>query len=298
MKTAGLLACSAALAVVAGAGAAIVLRTAAPAPDTGRADDLARLTASLDALTRQQNELRSTLDGLSLQNSATSHSAVSVADIDAAVARYMDGRAVAAAASKPAEVKPDAAATAAALDPQDALEKLLDPNASRADREALWKKIRDAGLLDKVVGLMEQYAAAHPNDPDAQVALGGAYLQKIFEVGNGPEAGVWATKADKAYDAALALNPQHWDARFAKAVSLSFWPPMFGKQAEAIQNFQTLIGQQEAGASKPGYAQTYLWLGNLYLQQGKNDLAKQTYQGGLKYFPQDEALLKQMGLVQ
>jgi tetratricopeptide (TPR) repeat protein len=296
MKTAGLLACSAALAVVAGAGAAVMLRPAAPAPDPGRAEDLARVTASLDALTRQQNELRSTLDGLSLQSSAASHGTVSVADIDAAVARYMDGRAVAAAASKPAEVKPDAA-TAAALDPQDMLEKILDPNATHADREALWKKIRDAGLLDKVVGLMEQYAAAHPNDPDAQVALGGAYLQKIFEVGNGPEAGVWATKADKTFDAALALNPQHWDARFAKAVSLSFWPPMFGKQAEAIQNFQTLIGQQESGASKPGYAQTYLWLGNLYLQQGKNDLAKQTYQSGLKQFPADEALLKQMGMV-
>jgi tetratricopeptide (TPR) repeat protein len=296
MKTAAVLACSAALAVVAGAGAAALLRPAAPAADPGRSEDLARLAASVDALTRQQNELRSSLDGLSLQSSAASHSAVSVADIDAAVARYMDGRAVAAA--KPAEVKPDAAPAAAAMDPQDALEKLLDPNLAYADREALWKKIRDAGLLDKVIGLMEQYAAAHPNDPDAQVHLGGAYLQKIFQVGNGPEAGVWATKADKAFDAALALNPQHWDARFAKAVSLSFWPPMFGKQAEAIQNFQTLIGQQEAGPSKPSYSQTYLWLGNLYLQQGKNDLAKQTYQSGLKYFPQDEALLKQMGMVQ
>jgi tetratricopeptide (TPR) repeat protein len=297
MKTAGLLACSAALAVVAGAGAAALLRPSAPAVEAGRSDELARLSAALESLAGQQRELRAALDQAALQSGAgASRDAVSVADLDAAIARYLDGRELAAAKTRVAEAKPLASA-AGALDPDAMLEQLLDPSLSHAEREALWKKIRDAGLTDKLVSMMEDFAKARPNDPDAQVALGGAYLQKIFEVGNGPEAGVWATKADKSFDAALALNPQHWDARFAKAISLSFWPPMFGKQAEAINNFETLIKQQESGSSKPGYAQTYLWLGNLYLQQGKTDLAKQTYQGGLKQFPQDEALLKQLGLV-
>src|SRR5689334_4915427 len=126
MKTAGLLACSAALAVVAGAGAAALLRPAAPAADPARSEDLARVSAALDSLATQQRDLRASLDQLALQSGGGgAHGAVSVADLDAAVARYLDGRDVAAAAAhKPAEVAPapDVAA-AEALDPDELLEK-------------------------------------------------------------------------------------------------------------------------------------------------------------------------------
>src|SRR4030095_4281872 len=137
----------------------------------------------------------------------------------------------------------DGAVADAKMNADDAFQKLLDPNLKGDAREALWKQIRDAGLTDEVIARMEPLAAAHPNDAGIQVALGEAYLQKIFEVGNGPEAGEWATKADKYFEAAPEITPQQGDARFAKAISLSFWPPMFGKQAEAIQNFETLVAQ-------------------------------------------------------
>ncbi len=288
---------AAVVALLAGGGAALLVRgeaavqAAAPA-----ASDVARLAAAVDALAAQQRDLRAAMDALALQV-GTSQAAVSAFDVDAAVARWLETRAPApVAASTPAALAAEAPADA--LDLDDTFEQLLDPDLAWEDREALWKKVRAAGLTDELVALVEAFAAARPNDPDAQVLLGASYLEKIYEVGNGPEAGEWATKADKSFDAALALNDQHWDARFTKAVSLSFWPPMFGKQAEAINHFGTLIAQQEAGPQKPSYAQTYLWLGNLYLQQGKSDLAKQTYGNGLKYFPQDEDLLKQLGLVQ
>ena len=101
--------------------------------------------------------------------------------------------------------------------------------------------------------------------------------------------------ADKAFDTALDLDPEHWDARFTKAVSLSFWPPITGKQPEAVSNFQTLIAQQEkSGVTQPHYAQSYLLLGNLYLQQGKTDLAMQTYQQGLGLFPDHGDLKSQL----
>src|SRR5262245_55929870 len=108
MKTAGLLACSAALAVVAGAGAAALLRPASSAADPARSDELARLSAALESMESQQRELRSTLDQLALQSGGGgARGAVSVADLDAAVARYLNGQAVAAAgASGPAEVAP------------------------------------------------------------------------------------------------------------------------------------------------------------------------------------------------
>jgi tetratricopeptide (TPR) repeat protein len=271
-------------------------RSESAAAGDDSAAELARLADGLAAVQAQQRDLRAALDAVALQ-AGGSAPAVSAADIDAAVARWLEGRDL--AGLVPPAAQPAAVAAAdGELDLDATFESLLDPDLSWEDREALWKQVREAGLTDEMLARVEAFAAARPHDPDAQVFLGSSYLQKIYEVGNGPEAGAWAMKADGAFDAALALDDHHWDARFSKAVSLSFWPPMFGKQAEAINHFGTLIAQQEAGPPKPGHAQTYMWLGNLYLQQGKNDLAKQTYEQGLAKFPQDPGLLKQLGLVQ
>ena len=300
MKMLPVLLASAAVALLAGGGAALALRGSSSEAPVAH-DDIARLSAAVDALRGQQADLRAALDAMALQvGTSGGRTAVSGADVDAAVARWMDEREARLAAEDSAKAKlaADGAVADAKPDADDFFEKLLNPDLKGDARESLWKQIRDAGLTDEMIARMEALASAHPNDAGIQVALGEAYLQKIFEVGNGPEAGVWATKADKSFDAALAINPQQWDARFAKAISLSFWPPMFGKQAEAIQNFETLIAQQESQPSKPEFAQTYLWLGNLYLQQGKTDQAKEVYGKGLVAFPNDPELLKQLGLVQ
>jgi tetratricopeptide (TPR) repeat protein len=293
MKTLPLLLLTIVLAALAGAGGSLLLRPDAAAHATGDPAGLSQLAASVDQLAARQGDLQAALDALSLRvGTQSDRSAVSVADVEAAVARLLDERQLAAA---PAEAP---AAPVEAFDAAAALARLSDPELDGDEREAIWEELRQAGQLDAVIALLEARAAANPQDADAQVALGEGYLQKIFEVGDGPAAGLWATKADKSFDAALALDAQHWDARFAKAISLSFWPPVFGKQAEAINHFKTLVAQQEAGPSKPGHAQTYLWLGNLYMQQGKGDLAKQAYQDGLDHFPGDAELLKQLGLVQ
>ena len=281
-----------ALSLAGGAAASGLVRHGAPPAGSAAEADVARVAAAIEDLQREQRVLRETVDRLALAAPPV-QARVSQDEIEAAVARVLDerrdGEALAAAAP--------AAATAAAddeLDVEQAMASLLDPELDQLEREQLWQKIREAGLLDDVVALFEARAKANPNDPKLQVDLAKAYLQKIFEVGNGPLAGVWATKADNTFDAALALDDHNWDARFSKAVSLSFWPPIFGKQAEAISQFETLLGQQQAGALQPQYAQTYLWLGNLYQQSGQLDLAKQTWAAGLQYFPSDSDLAEKL----
>ncbi len=178
------------------------------------------------------------------------------------------------------------------------MQELLDPSLTREEKMAKWKAINAAGALDEVVAMFEEFAKEHPGSAGAQVDLGGAYLQKVFKAGNGPEAGVWATKADKAFDAALGIDDHSWDARFSKAVSLSFWPPVFGKQTEAIKNFEVLAEQQAQQPSDPKYAQTWLLLGNLYQQLGKSDQALATWQKGLAAFPENASLLQQIANAQ
>lgn len=164
------------------------------------------------------------------------------------------------------------------------MEQLLNAD-GEYDTAALWKQAQDAGLTDDLVAAFEARAAADPDNPDAHVELGGAYIQKIQEVGNGPLAGLWATKADEAFDQALALDEGHWGARMSKAVSLSFWPPIFGKQAEAVSQFEVLIEKQKDMPLEPGHESPYVLLGNLHWQRGDTEAAMAVWNEGLGLFP-------------
>jgi cytochrome c-type biogenesis protein CcmH/NrfG len=79
-----------------------------------------------------------------------------------------------------------------------------------------------------------------------------------------------------------------------KAVALSFWPPVFGKQTEAIKHFETLVAQQERQTARDGFADTYVMLGNMYQQMGKLDQAVSTWKRGLKLFPDNSDLTQQI----
>ncbi|MBM3977488.1 MAG: hypothetical protein FJ299_10920 [Planctomycetes bacterium] len=219
---------------------------------------------------------------------------VSADAIAAAVERYLQDRSAGDGqlASTGAPIEAQAAVAKVGLDLASALKSLLDPAHSETDRDELWQKIREAGKLDEAVAWFEQRAAQSPNDPDLQVELGTAYVQKILEAGSGPLAGKWAMKADGAWDRALELDDHHWEARFRKAIGLSFWPPIFGKQGQAISHFETLVAQQEQGGLQPHFVETYKMLGNMYVQAGKAEQATAMWKKGLALFPNDPDLLE------
>jgi len=214
--------------------------------------------------------------------------------IERAVARWMEhngtrGEGAAPAPTAAVEVSPEKRLA-------DAYAALENPDLTDAERQKIWAELGQAGLVDKLLAKYEERAKLAPNDPDAQVDLGSAYLQRLFQATPGPEQGFWAGKADKAFDAALALDSNHWDARFSKAVSLSFWPPIFGKQKEAVTQFETLLTQQsQSSANDPRFAQTHLLLGNLYQQSGNAAKASETWAAGLALYPDNAALREKVG---
>jgi tetratricopeptide (TPR) repeat protein len=265
------------------------------------AGESALFAQSLSEVSARQTAIEQSLDALrsELANRARAETRTSASDIDAAVERALERRAghAGAAAGASADAAPETAA-AKKFDARAALASLNDPTLSQEKRQAIWKEISDAGALDEVLAMLEQRASDDPRNAAAQIDLGRGYLQKVFKAGGGPEAGVWANKADKAFDSALAIDDHNWDARFQKAVSLSFWPPMLGKQNEAIQNFETLIAQQSGQNSSPQFAQSYLFLGNMYTQVGDKDKALATWQAGLALFPGNAQIQKQIALAQ
>ena len=267
---------------------------AAPQRSGGEDQALADLTRELRALRQDQASLKSELDALAARP-ATASPRVALGDIDEAVRSYFAAQAEAASQDGAAEEEAETLGTMA-LDA--ILATLNDPDLDWLEREELWQRVREEGRLDEVLAEFERRAEHDPNNPDSQVQLGYAYIQKIQEVGASALAGKWADLADKQFDKALALDENHWTARYMKAISLSHWPAFTGKSAEAVAQLETLVEIQSTGPLESHHEQTYLSLGNLYLGQGKDDLALDAWKKGLSLFPTSSALAAQIAALE
>lgn len=155
----------------------------------------------------------------------------------------------------------------------------------------IYKRLFAAGKMDELIAQFEQFATANPKDPQAQMDLGNAYLAYL-QLDNSK----WplSMKADEAFDRVLAIDENHWGARFTKAMSYTFWPDFLGKKKEAIAHFERLVTQQSQMPARPEFAQTYLYLGNLQEQRGEAEKARQTWQRGLQLHPDNAELKKKL----
>lgn len=292
MKTAPLLLAVAVLAVAASFVTHLMMRPGA-APDAASASDtaLSRIEEQLAGLQRDNLALHKEIAELRSAPAARGESFTREPALDDLVARAVERWMQENAAASAAVPASSAAAVAAEFSVDAALSRLLSPPVSGEDREALWQEALDSGQLEALITALEARAAADPRNTSLQFELGYAYLQPIISgQAAGPQSASWAMKADAAFDKTLALDAAHWDARFNKAVSYSFWPPIMGKQQAAISNFETLVQQQAGMSPRPEFADTYLFLGNLYEQTGQADKAREIWSRGFGLFPNHSEL--------
>jgi hypothetical protein len=167
---------------------------------------------------------------------------------------------------------------------------LTSPQTSFAVKLVAWQQLKDAGKLDQAISQLEQSANAQPNLPEFPATLGQAYLQKAGSIKDVREQGILGMKADQSFDAALALDPSSWEARFWKATAMSYWPEQLGKGTEVVEHCLELVRLQESQPTQPQFAQTYLLLGEQYQRMGHTDYARQTWQRGLTFFPENPQL--------
>ena len=167
------------------------------------------------------------------------------------------------------------------------VDTLVSAQASHDQKQDAWKYLGAAGKLDQAITELEKRISMDPSNAVSAAVLGHAYLHKCGEIKDVREQGILAMQADKLFDTSLGLDSSNWEARFMKAVAMSYWPPMLNKGDEVIQHFQTLIDQQEAQAPQPHFAATYAWLGDQYQKAGRTDDAKAVWERGSTLFPSD-----------
>jgi len=181
---------------------------------------------------------------------------------------------------------------------QQLMQTLLSPQASFDQKQGVWQQLKDSGKMDLAISDLEQRAASNPNSAEYPAALGQAYLQKAGMLKDIREQGILGMKADQSFDVALNLDPANWDAGFWKAAALSYWPPQLGKGQEVVERFADLIKLQEAQPPQPQFAQTYVLLGEQYQKQGYPDYARQIWQRGAEFFPNNSQLQAKLSQAQ
>ena len=174
------------------------------------------------------------------------------------------------------------------------LDTLVNPQATFEQRQSAWKQLREAGKLDQTITELEQRATTNTTVAAYPAALGQAYLFKAGTIQDVREQGILGLKADQAFEDALKVDANNWDARFWKANAMSYWPSQMNKGREVAEQFVELIKQQEAQAPQPHFAQTYAVLGDIYKKWGYADYSKQVWQRGAGLFPQDTPLKEKL----
>lgn len=279
----------AAVALAAGTSFAVVqLQSPATPPAAPTAD------AEAIALRRELHELQQQVADLRARPASGDASApvrvpvaeISDAQIEQALARYLAAR---------GDALPTAATAGKADAPAVDVAKALVELRGQSDfwgHSDFYKKLFAAGKMDELITGLEQYAEQNPKDAQAQMDLGNAYLAYL-----NMDNSKWALsqKADGQFDRVLAIDENHWTARFTKAVSYTFWPDFLGKKKEAIAHFERLVEQQATMPARAELAQTYVFLGNLLEQRGEAERARQTWERGLRQHPDNAELRQKLG---
>ncbi len=191
-------------------------------------------------------------------------------------------------AAKPA-VKP-----APADDLSDIVGKKFDHTLS--DR-FFYRLTRSPDRIDSLIGKIRQEIKKDPTNADLWCAFATAYGARTATMTPGPEQGpVWEL-AVQAYDEAIRLDKNHWEARYGKAFGTSMAPEFVGLRPEAIRQFEELVDVQERQAPTEEHVLVYTRLGTLFKNAGNVKRAREVWEQGLRRFPSNKQLVESLDLI-
>jgi hypothetical protein len=181
--------------------------------------------------------------------------------------------------------------------PEQTVDLLVSPRTPYAQRQAAWQHLKDPEQLDRAIADLEGHVKNDPQVADYSAVLGTAYLKKAGLSKDMRDQAMLGMKADQTFDTALAADPANWEARYMKAVGMSYWPSTMNKGHEVLERFTSLIQDQEQQAPQPQFPQTYVRLGEEYRKSGQLESAQQVWQRGAAQFPDDAELKRKLASI-
>ena len=170
------------------------------------------------------------------------------------------------------------------------LRSTLDGTATAEEQERFWQATRTTGLVDDTITNLESYMEAHPQDNEARMELGDAYVAKLLTVPGGPERGIWGMKAEKQWQDVVKQDPDHWDAQYTLAFNYSMYPDFLNKIDDAIAGFERALEIQGRTQPKPQHAKTYVQLARMHNKKGNTEKAREVLELGRMRHPQDKQI--------
>ncbi len=171
------------------------------------------------------------------------------------------------------------------------LSDLVNSGAATTEEQArFWQLARETKVLEHLMSDLEAVVEENPSDVDSRMELADVYVAKLLTVPNGPERGVWSTKAEKQWRAVVERDETHWEANNALGVNFSYWPPFMNKTQEAIDWLEKSRTILKSEPVLDEHATTYQRLSQMYVQQGKREKAREVLEEGLRRHRADEQL--------
>jgi tetratricopeptide (TPR) repeat protein len=168
---------------------------------------------------------------------------------------------------------------------REAIATLLSPQSTFTQKQAVWKQLKEAGQMDDAIAELERRVAGNPDSVEDAVALAQAYLKKCGQTDDIRQKAMLAMTADQLLDTALSADPSNWEAQFDKVSSMARWPLELNQGPKVLQQFQTLMQEQESQPAQSQFALTYVRLGDFYERTGDVNEAVQVWQRGAALFP-------------
>lgn len=144
------------------------------------------------------------------------------------------------------------------------------------------------GQYDRAIAFLEQLVTDHPQDANAHLNFGFAYVDKIPAAGSITQV-ILANNALGEFTKSIELR-QSWIALYTRGNSYLYWPRIFGRSPLAVADLEAAMKLQKAESKKNYHVRTYLALGDGYWKMDDVAKAKQVWAEGLKEFPASAAL--------
>lgn len=149
-----------------------------------------------------------------------------------------------------------------------------------------------SGEYDHAIAFLGQLVADHPEDANAHLNFGFAYVDKIPAAGSITQV-ILANNALREFTKSIELK-KSWIALYTRGNSYLYWPKIFGRAPLGVADLEAAMQFQKGDAKKGYYVRTYLALGDGYWKTDDLDKAKQVWAEGLREFPSNVALQKRI----